>query len=421
MNTYLLIILILLVADAVLEFVVESLNLRHLQRELPAEFEGWYDDEKYRTSQDYLKINTRFGLLQTGILLPVMIGFILLGGFGWVDGLARSPGWGMIPTGLLFAGILMLLSRIIHLPFEIYDTFVIEERFGFNRTTVKTFVLDQLKGLALGAVIGGLVLAGILWFFATAGSYAWLYAWGALTVFQIVMLYIAPVVFLPMFNKFTPLEDGELRQAIEAYADQQRFKLSGIFKIDGSRRSTKSNAYFTGFGRWKRIALFDTLIEKHSIPELVSVLAHEVGHYRLGHIRKMMAVSILTTGLTFYILSLFITRPGLYEAFGVAYTPVEGVPPLYAGLVFFGFLYAPIQTLLGIAGNVMSRKHEFEADAYAVDTAHAPDSMVDALKKLSVDNLSNLTPHPLKVFLEYSHPPVLERIRAIRGGTKTAV
>jgi STE24 endopeptidase len=221
-------------------------------------------------------------------------------------------------------------------------------------------------------------------------------------------MYIAPVVILPLFNKFTPLEDGELKTKIQEFAAVQKYKLSGIFKIDGSKRSTKSNAYFTGFGKTKRIALFDTLIEKHTVGELVAVLAHEIGHCKLGHIKKGILISLASSLLMFFILSLFITKQGLYAAFGI-----EGTP-LYAGFIFFGFLYAPISMILNLLGNIMSRKHEYEADAFAAETTGEPTALIDALKKLSVDNLSNLTPHPLKVFLEYSHPPVLERIKALR-------
>ena len=414
MNGWLIFVLAMLVFDYVLDLVVEQLNLRRLSPEIPEEFRGVYDAEKYAKSQRYTREGVRFGLIESSLLLPVTIGFILLGGFGWVDGLARSAGWGMIPTGLLFAGALGLLSTFAGLPFKIYDTFVIEAKYGFNRTTVGTFVADLFKGLALGAVLGGLVMAGILWFFARAGEWAWLYAWGALAVFQLVLMYLAPVVILPLFNKFIPLEDGELRQAIERYAASQNVPLSGIFKIDGSRRSTKSNAYFTGFGRTKRIALYDTLIEKHTTAELVGVLAHEVGHYKLGHIRKFIAVSLVSSLLMFWILSKFIAVPGLYEAFRVPFAPVQGDAPIYAGLLFFGFLYAPISMVLGLLGNILSRKHEYEADAFAASTTGTSGPMIDALKKLSVDNLSNLTPHPLKVFLEYSHPPVLARIAALR-------
>lgn len=414
MNGYLIFVIALLVFDYVLEVVVEQLNLRRLSPEIPEEFRGVYDAEKYAKSQNYTREGTRFALVETTVMLPLTIAFILLGGFRFVDHIARSAGWGMIPTGLLFAAILGGLSMVVGLPFKIYDTFVIEERYGFNKTTVATFVTDLVKEILLGAILGGAVLAGVLWFFAHAGPLAWLYAWGALAVFQLVLMFIAPVVILPLFNKFTPLEAGDLRSAIEKYSASQNVALSGIFKIDGSKRSTKSNAYFTGFGKTKRIALFDTLIEKHTTDELVAVLAHEVGHSKLGHIKKFIVVSLASSLLMFWILSRFIAEPGLYEAFKVPFEAVHGQMPIYAGLLFFGFLYSPIAMILGLLGNILSRKHEFEADAFAAKTANASETMVAALKKLSVDNLSNLTPHPLKVFLEYSHPPTLARIAALR-------
>jgi STE24 endopeptidase len=313
----------------------------------------------------------------------------------------------MIVKGLVFGGILIVLSQLVGIPFSIYHTFVLEERYGFNKTTPKTFVIDILKGLLLTVLLGAPVFALILWIFSSV-SLAWLWAWGALAIIGLFIQFIAPVVILPLFNKFTPLEEGELRSKIENFAVAQKFKLSGVFKIDGSKRSTKSNAYFTGFGKTKRIALFDTLIEKHTVGELVAVLAHEIGHCKRGHIKKGMVISLASSLLMFFILSLFITQQGLYTAFGI-----EGTP-LYAGFIFFGFLYTPISMILGIAGSILSRKHEFEADAFAAETTGQPTALIDALKKLSVDNLSNLTPHPLKVFLEYSHPPVLERIKVLR-------
>jgi STE24 endopeptidase len=420
MNGYLIFVLALLVFDFALEFIVERLNIARLSPEIPEEFRGVYDAEKYAKSQNYTREGTRFEMLKSAIMLPLTIGFILLGGFHWTDAIARSAGWGLIPTGLIFAAILGALSMVVGLPFGIYDTFVIETRYGFNKTSPATFIADLAKEILLGAILGGAVLAGVLWFFTHAGNFAWLYAWGALAVFQLALMFIAPVVILPLFNKFTPLEDGELRQAIEKYAASQNVPLAGIFKIDGSKRSTKSNAYFTGFGRTKRIALFDTLIEKHTTPELVAVLAHEVGHSKLGHIKKSIVVSLTSSLLMFWILSRFIGEPRLYEAFKVPFTAVGGHPPIYAGLLFFGFLYAPISLVLGLLGNMLSRKHEFEADAFAAKTAGAAETMIAALKKLSVDNLSNLTPHPLKVFLEYSHPPVLARIAALRANGRQA-
>jgi STE24 endopeptidase len=407
MNLFLFAVLAILIGDYLLNLVVEILNVRHLKITLPQEFVGWYDGEKYRTSQEYLKENTRFGIFSDSITTPVIIGFILLGGFNYVDQFARGFDYGPIVTGLIFAGILLFASQILDLPFSIYKTFVLEEKYGFNKTTPKTFVLDILKSWALAVVLGSLLFSGILWFFEHAGPLAWLYCWIALTLFQLFLLFIAPVVIMPIFNKFVPLEEGELKTAIREYAEEQGFKMKGVFSMDGSKRSTKSNAFFTGFGRFRRIVLFDTLIEKHTVDELVSILAHEIGHYRKKHILKSILISILTTGLMFFILSLFLNNKELFAAFGMQEISI------YASLFFFGFLYAPIEMVVGILGNILSRRHEYEADAYAVKTTHKPKAMITALKKLSVDNLSNLTPHPLKVFLGYSHPPVLERIRAI--------
>jgi STE24 endopeptidase len=407
MNGYLIFILALLVFNWLLSLVIETLNVRHLSTGIPDEFHGIYDDEKYAKSQRYLKENTRFAQIQAGIMLPITLAFILLGGFKWINDVAQATSEHMILQGLVFGGILVLLSQIAGLPFSIYDTFVIEEKYGFNKTTAKTFMIDLFKGLLLTVLLGAPIFALVLWIFSTVAN-AWLWAWGSLSIIQLFIMFIAPVVILPLFNKFTPLEEGELRSAIEKFAAEQKFTLSGIFKIDGSKRSTKSNAYFTGFGKTKRIALFDTLIENHSTDELIGVLAHEIGHCKRGHIKKTIVISLVSSLLMFFILSLFITREGLYAAFGI-----EGTP-LYAGLIFFGFLYAPISMIIGLLGNLLSRKHEFEADAFAAETTKAPGEMITALKKLSVDNLSNLTPHPLKVFLEYSHPPVLERIKALR-------
>ena len=412
MNMFLFLMVAILVGDGLLQWIVNRLNVRAIRPDLPAAFKGWYDEEKYRTSQDYLKVTTRFEQLQLLITTPLVIGFLVAGGFGWVDGLARAAQGGLIVTGLVFTGILMLLSMLLSLPFQLVDTFVIEEKFGFNRTTPKTFVADFFKSLALTIVLGGPLLAGVLWFFSETGAWGWAIAWGTVTAFQFVMMLLAPSLLLPLFNKFTPLADGELKSAIESYAQKQQYRLSGIFSIDGSRRSSKANAYVTGLGRLKRIALFDTLIEKHTVPELVAVLAHEVGHAKLGHIRKMLVTSILTTGVMFYLLSLFLHQPGLYEAIGVAWNAGDAAP-IYAGMVAFGVLMSPLNRLLSIYANHRSRHHEYEADAFAAETTGDAASMVTALKKLSVENLSNLCPHPLMVWLEYSHPPVLERIAAL--------
>jgi len=408
MNYFLVIILAILIGNYLLDLIVDTLNVRHVKTDLPKEFEGYYDGEKYKKSQGYLRESTRFGIISDTITTPITIAFILLGGFNIVDQFARGFDLGSIPTGLIFMGLLLFGSHILLIPFSIYGTFVIEEKYGFNKTTPKTFVLDILKSWLLIAVIGGIILSAVLLFFEKAGPWAWLYCWLAVTIFQIFLMFLAPVVIMPLFNKFDPLEEGDLKGAIEEYARSQKFKMKGVFTMDGSKRSTKPNAFFTGFGKFRRIVLFDTLLEKQTVEELVSVLAHEMGHYKKRHILKSIIVSILTSGFMFYILSLFINNKELFEAFKMQEMSI------YASLLFFGFLYAPIEMVLSIFGNLLSRRREYDADAYAVKTYRKPGSMITALKKLSVESLSNLTPHPLKVFLSYGHPPILERIQSIR-------
>ena len=408
MNIYLIIILFIILGNHLLNIFVETANVRHAKTELPTEYKDYYDAEQYKKAQNYLKENTRFEIVTDAITTPIIIIFILIGGFNFIDQCARSFQFGPIPTGLIFAAILLLASQIIAIPFSIYSTFVIEEKYGFNRTTARTFILDILKSWLLTAIIGGAIFSIVLWLFGKAGNWAWVYCWVVVVLFQVVLTFLAPVFILPIFNKFYPLEEGELKTSIEDYARSQHFKMKGVFKMDASKRSTKSNAFFTGLGRFRRIVLFDTLIERHTVDELVSVLAHEMGHYKKKHILKAVFILILTTGLIFFVLSLFINNEGLFSAFKMQDTSI------YASLFFFAFLYAPINMVVSILSKMLSRKHEYEADVYAVSTYGKPASMISALKKLTVDNLSNLTPHPLKVFLSYSHPPVMKRIEAIR-------
>ena len=408
MNVYLVVILAIIIGNYILDLIIEFLNVGAIKEELPREFEGFYDSAKYKKSQAYLKDNTYFKLIQGLFITAVVLFLILGGGFNFIDKIARGYNLGIIPTGLIFSGILFFLFQIIEIPFSIYHTFVIEEKYGFNRTSPKTFILDILKSWLLSIIIGGLLLSLILWFFIKSGSLAWVFCWLGVTTFEFFLIFIAPIVIMPLFNKFIPLEEGELKQAIQTYAQSQNFKLKGLFKMDSSRRSSKSNAFFTGFGKYRRIVLFDTLIKNHSVDELTSVLAHEMGHYKKKHILKMMTISILTNGLMFFILSLFINNPGMFAAFRMDNLSI------YASLLLFSFLYTPINIILSLAGNILSRKHEYEADKYAVTTYKKPEAFILALKKLSVDNLSNLTPHPLKVFISYSHPPVLERIKALK-------
>jgi STE24 endopeptidase len=341
--------------------------------------------------------------------LALLLIFWQVGGFNYLDQLVRSWGFGVVVTGLIFTGILLLAKTLISLPFSIYSTFVIEERFEFNRTTPATFLTDLLKGIALAILLGAPLLAVLLWFFATTGNMAWLWGWGAVTLFTLVVQFIAPTWIMPLFNKFSPLGEGELRQAIFSFAESVNFSLQNVFVMDGSKRSSKSNAFFTGFGRNKRIALFDTLINNHTVPELVGVLAHEIGHYQKKHIIQGMVISILHTGVMLYLLSIFVSHRGLFSAFYMEHSSV------YAGMIFFGLLLTPIELVLSLLMNLLSRHNEFAADAYAAKHTGEPASMIAALKKLSVANLANLTPHPFYVLLHYSHPPLMQRIRALRA------
>ena len=412
MNTFAIIILFALVLEFSLELTGNILNLKALRSELPPILQGIYNPKDYRKSQEYIRINTRFGLVDSSFTLLLLVAFWFSGGFDWLDQVVR--GWDFVPivTGLLYTGILVFAYSLIKLPLSIYHTFVIEERFGFNRTTPSTFFLDRVKGLVLALLFGGVLLAAILALFNYAGSYAWLYCWAIVIIFSLAMQYIVPSLIMPLFNKFSPLESGGLKEAILRYARSVDFPVKNVFVMDGSKRSSKSNAFFTGFGRNKRIALFDTLIAQHNIPEMVAVLAHEIGHYKKKHVLQGLIISILHTGVLLFLLSLFLDSPGLFQAF---YMTNQSV---YAGLLFFSLLYTPIELALSIVLQVISRKNEYEADRFAAETIDEPRSLVDALKKLSSTNLSNLTPHPFYVFLNYSHPPLLQRVQAIQDVKK---
>ncbi len=408
MNPYLVFVLVALVGGYILDLVLALAGLRAQSPEIPEEFTDVLDEKQYRRNREYTRITTRFSLLQATVLLPLTLIFILAGGFNTVDLLVRSAGFGPVATGLLFIGLLLLLNFLVQLPFSLYATFVIEERFGLNRMTMRTYALDLLKGMLLALLLGGPLLAAVIWFFDHAGSLAWLYSWLVLTVSTIFIQFIAPVVLLPLFNRFTPLADGELKEAILRYARQQDFPVQGIYTMDGSRRSKRLNAFFTGLGRLRRIVLFDTLLAAMDTNETVAILAHEMGHFKKHHIPKMMLASMLQSGLMLYLLSFFLHNPGLFAAFSMEHVST------HAGLVFFAFLYAPISLVLSLFGNMLSRRYEYEADRFAVNSSGLADALISALKKLCRKNLANLTPHPLQVFVHYSHPPVLERIRAIR-------
>jgi STE24 endopeptidase len=391
-----------------IETISDLLNLKNISDIIPKEFQDFFDKEKYAKAQNYLRENTRFSILSSSVTLVLQIAFILAGGFNYINYIAVSFGFGTVLTGLVFASILYLICQIVDLPFSAYSTFVIEEKFGFNKMNVKTFITDFLKSLVVNGIICAVTFSVIIWLFSSIAHYAWLYAFAAITAFEIFVIFIYPIVVMPLFNKYTPLEDGELKKSVEEYAKKENFKMKGLFKMDNSKRSTKSNAFFTGFGKSRRIDFFDTLILNDTVEELTSVLAHEMGHFKLGHIIRQMIFSFASMGLMLFILSLFIKEPWLYKAF------LMDAQPIYAGVIFFAFLYAPMSFMLSTISSCLSRKYEYEADAYAVTTYKHPQDMINALKKLSVDNLSNLHPHKLKVFLEYSHPPVLDRINVIK-------
>ena len=394
-----------------LELAATLLNLKAFPSNVPPMLEGLMDAEKLDRARDYLRVNARFGILQSTISLVVLLVFWSLGGFGWLDGMARSFTGSPVGAGLIFLTLLFAGQSLISLPFSIYDTFVIEQRFGFNRATPKTFILDRLKSIALAAALGLPLAAGILWIFGNV-AHAWLWAWGLLTAFQLVLTYLAPSLIMPLFNKFTPMPEGGLKRDIEALGVKCGFPLTGVFVMDGSKRSTKANAFFTGLGKRKKIALFDTLVEKSSPPELLGVLAHEIGHFRCGHIRQRLAIGILQTAIIFYLLGLAVDPDGkfsrlLFDAFGV-----REISP-HVGLVLFSILLEPVSKVLGVLANAWSRRHEFEADAYAANVTGDGAALGEALKKMTADHLSHPSPAPLRVWLDYSHPPLLQRLEAL--------
>ncbi|MCU0597937.1 MAG: M48 family metallopeptidase [Desulfobacterales bacterium] len=408
MNIIGIIILGAIIGSFILHLYADLLNMRSLQLKVPEEFNEVYDADRYKTSQSYLRMNTWFDWIAGTAYLLLFLCIWFCKGFMMLDDWARSIMDSPIVCGLLYIGILFFGKAIVSIPFSIYSTFVIEEKFGFNKTTAKLFMADQAKKFALSVVLGGCLLTAVLAFFEYAGAWAWLYCWALIIVFMIIMQFIAPTWIMPLFNKFKPLEEGELRAAIVAYARKIDFPLENVFVMDGSKRSVKSNAFFTGFGRHKRIVLFDTLINGHGIPEVLAILAHEIGHYKMRHIFWMMFAGMIQAGVMLYLLSLFISSPSLFEAFYV------NQPSVYAGFVFFSFLYSPIDFFLSVLLQALSRKNEYSADRFAVETTCDSQSFITALKKLAAHNLSNLTPHPFYVYINYSHPPVLERIKAIK-------
>lgn len=410
-HTIFTIILTIIILEFVMERVLDYLNRTCWNDKLPEELEGIYDREKYARSQQYLKANHRFSQVTESFNFVLVMAMLLLGGFAFLDHQVRLVSTNPVVMALLFFGIIGFIADLLGTPFSVYATFVIEAKFGFNKTTVKTFILDKVKGWILALVIGGGMMALVVWIYGATGKWFWLVAWAVISLFTLFMTIFYSNIIVPLFNKQTPLQPGELRDAIEAFAKNTGFKLKNIYVIDGSKRSTKANAYFTGLGRKKRIVLYDTLIDEHPVEELVAVLAHEIGHYKKKHTLIGTVLSILQTGMILFILSMFLGSPYLSGALGAA------EPSFHLSLVAFGILFTPISLVIGLAMNAFSRKHEFQADNFAA-VNYSGKSLKDALIRLSVNNLSNLRPHPAYVFFYYSHPPLLQRIKRINEAVR---
>ena len=412
MNIIFWIILIALVIDFAIGLVSTILNLRSLQTKPPDTLADIYDDTEYKTSQEYTLVQSKFGLLTGSIKLVLLLVFWFAGGFNYIDELVLEFGWNDIWSGVAFIGIISIALLILNIPLSLYSTFVIEERFGFNKTTYKTYILDTIKSIVLSLVIGLPCLIAILYFFEYTGDYSWLYVWIFISITSLVISIIGPIWIMPIFNKFTPLEAGELRDAIVEYAKMVDFKFNNIYVIDGSKRSAHSNAFFTGFGKTKRIALFDTLIDQLDTKEIVSVIAHEVGHSKKKHVLLGISMGIIHTGILLFALSLMLESEILFDAFFMKNTSI------YASIVFFGFLFTPIEMVVSLFMQSISRRNEHEADYWAVSTTTNEINLISGLKKLAQKNLSNLSPHPLYVTLNYSHPPLSRRIESIKEYSK---
>lgn len=406
--TILYLILAISVVSYVFDQILDYINLKAQRKDVPDEIASFYDREKYLKSLDYHSEQTKFGFLTSAFGFCLSLLMLLSGGFGMFDGFLRPFFQNEIALALVFFGMLAIASDVLTLPFQWYSTFIIEEKFGFNKTTAKTFILDKLKGYLLGAVVGGSLVAALIYLIQKIGPGFWIIFGLIAAAFILFVNMFYTSLILPLFNKLTPLPDGELKSAIEAFASKINFPLDNIFVMDGSKRSAKANAFFSGIGKKKKIVLYDTLINNHSIEELVAVLAHEVGHFKKKHILWSYLLSIVQIFFMLFVLSLMVFNKNLSLALG------GGQIAVHLNLLAFGILFSPISGLTGLLMSLFSRKNEFEADAYAKETYDGK-ALANALKKLSVDSLSNLYPHPLYVFFHYSHPPLLKRLEAIQS------
>lgn len=403
-------IFFLIVGIAVFEFLFSSylawLTSKSWKTTVPEALKEIYDEDKYSKAQEYSKANKQISRISRAIGFTGLILFLVFGGFAWLDDWVRSITDHPILMSLLFFWVLSIPNEIISIPFSLYRVFVIEERFGFNKMNLSTFILDKVKAYLLTGILGGGILSLIVLMYMKSGQWFWLYALLFMTAFSLFMSSFYTSILLPIFNKLSPLEDGPLRKQIEAYSSEVDFPLKNVFIMDASKRSSKANAFFSGIGGRKSIVLYDTLVKNYEQEELVAVLAHEVGHYKKKHVLKNQLISIVTSGIMFYLLGLALNTPAVSMALGAK------IPSFHMGILAFGMLYGPISLLTGWIMNHISRKHEYEADAYAKATSSSV-AMSNCLKKMSVDHLSNLEPHPLVVSVYYSHPPLLDRLKAM--------
>lgn len=407
-KTLLLFIVAFIIVEFLLERWLDFINLNFWKNTIPKEMEGFIDEEKYLKTQEYEKTKKKVSLYSSSISLVITVLVLLTREFGRLYQNISTFSESEYIRTLAFFGVIFLFSSIISLPFSIYNTFVIEEKFGFNKYTLKLFIIDKIKGALLGGLFGGALICLLLFFFTIAGTWFWIYAWVAVATISLFITTFYTSLIVPLFNKLKPLEEGSLKNKIQQYAEKVNFPLKNIMVIDGSKRSAKSNAYFSGIGARKSIVLYDTLIEQQSEDELVAVIAHEVGHYKKKHILKNFIISFAQMALMFYLLGLAFNEPIFSKILG-ADTSAFAV-----SLIGFFLLFQPISFIIGILMSMLSRKYEFEADHYA-KTTFSGHHLSLALKKLSTANLSNLTPHPLYVFFHYSHPPVIERLKALEN------
>jgi STE24 endopeptidase len=402
-NIIFFLIIIIPVAGFITERYLDYLNSRMWSDTLPEKLRGICDQEEYRKTQLYQKDNNSLSFWTSLFNLAVVLIMIIAGGFALIDSLARSLSPNLVIVSLLFFGMIGFASDLINIPFSWYDTFIIEKKYGFNTMTVRTFITDHIKSWFIALLVGIPVLGLITWFYYKTGKNFWLYAWALITLFSVFMNLFYSELIVPLFNKQTPLGEGALRTAIETFATRTGFRLRNIYIIDGSKRSTKANAYFSGFGPKKRIVLYDTLQNELTVEEIVAVLAHEIGHYKKKHVLLSLIFSVILTGFMLFLFSLVVNNPDLSRAIGAETTS------FHLGLIVFGILYSPLSLIIGLFTNFISRKNEFAADRF-VREIFKPEVLAEALKKLSVKNLSNMMPHPVYVFFHYSHPPLLDRL-----------